>query len=72
MDAYLAEVERTRQPLRLLRDDREVARLMPSDLNARTDESDASHDEALEKLRGSILWQGDVISPIDEVWEAEQ
>ena len=50
----------TGQPLTILRDGKPIARLVPV------------RDDPRRRLRGSIVWQGDVISPIDEKWDAEQ
>lgn len=58
--AIIDRVLSSGQPLTILRDGKPVARLVPM------------NDDPRRRLRGSILWQGDVVSPIDEKWDAEQ
>ena len=59
----LEEVRQTRQPLLVTRHGKpvvEISPYMPRDT------------EQLNPLKGSLLFEGDVISPIDEKWDSAQ
>ena len=59
--ALLEEVRETRQPILVTRHGRPVAEIRPYA---------PSHVARVNPLKGSILYQGDLISPIDEHWES--
>jgi prevent-host-death family protein len=59
--ALLEEVRETRQPLLVTRHGRPVVEISPYV------PKDASRTNP---LKGSILFQGDLISPIDEKWDS--
>ena len=54
------ELATSGETLTILRHGKAVARLVPLTTDPRR------------RLCGSIIWQGDVISPIDEKWDADQ
>jgi len=56
----LDEVEATRQPLTITKHGKPVARLVP--IEPRKDPFGA--------LKGSVMYEGDIISPIDVEWNA--
>jgi prevent-host-death family protein len=59
----LDEVAETREPLIVTKFGKPVARLVPI------------HPEKFDiigAMRGSVLWEGDIISPIDVEWDAMQ
>lgn len=57
--ALLDEVNETGEEIIITRRGKPVARLVPVER------------EPWKSLIGSVTWQGDIISPIDEEWEAE-
>ena len=57
--AILDEVQRTRRPVVVTKHGKPVARLVPID-----------EPQPEVSLKGSILEEGDLISPLDEVWFA--
>jgi prevent-host-death family protein len=59
----LDEVAETREPLIVTKHGKPVAKLVP------IPEQKVSLRGA---LRGSVLWEGDIISPIDVEWEANK
>lgn len=56
--ALLDEVAETGEELVITKRGEPVARLVPMG------------DVGAADLRGSVLWEGDLVSPIDEVWDA--
>ena len=58
--ALLDEVAATGRPIVVTKRGRPVARLVPVD------------DQDVPSLRGSIVHEGDVVSPIGEHWNAER
>ena len=59
--ALLEEVRQTRQSLLVTRHGKPVAEISPY----------TPHDrDAVNPLKGSILYQGDLIAPIDEKWDS--
>lgn len=59
--AILEEVRQTRQPLTVTRHGRPVAEIVPCDIR---DESKRN------PLKGSVLHQGDLLSPITVSWKS--
>ncbi|MBM3545446.1 MAG: type II toxin-antitoxin system Phd/YefM family antitoxin [Alphaproteobacteria bacterium] len=59
--ALMDEVERTGQPLVITKRGRPVARLVPEI---------AASQSLFGSMRGSAVILGDIISPLDEPWEA--
>lgn len=59
--ALLEEVRQTRQPLLVTRHGRPVAEISPYV---------AKNGNAENPLKGSILFQGDLIAPLDEKWDS--
>lgn len=59
--ALLEEVRQTRQPLLVTRHGKPVAEISPYVPNGRT---------ATNPLKGSILYQGDLVAPIEEQWDS--
>lgn len=59
--ALLEEVRQTRQPLLVTRHGKPVAEISPFVAQNDTDEN---------PLKGSVLFQGDLISPLDERWDS--
>lgn len=55
------EVAETRQPLVITKRGKAVARLIPEPPKKQT---------LFGSMKGSVLWEGDIISPTDEEWEA--
>ncbi len=60
----LDEVAETREPLVITKFGKPVARLVPIVPVAQP------HEGLRGALRGSVLWEGDIISPIDVEWDA--
>ncbi len=58
----LDEVAETREPLIITKHGKPVAKVVP--IPARR--------EIFGVLKGSVLWEGDIISPIDVEWEANK
>jgi prevent-host-death family protein len=58
----LDKVAEDRQPLIITKHGKPVAQLVPIQDVVRVDPIGA--------MRGSVLWEGDIISPIDVEWEA--
>jgi prevent-host-death family protein len=58
--SVLDEVESTRRPVVVSKRGRPVARIVPAQ------DSDSSD------LRGSVIWAGDLVSPVGDDWEADQ
>jgi prevent-host-death family protein len=58
--ALLDRVARTHEPLVVTKRGRPVAKLVPVE------------PESAPSLLGSILYEGDIVSPLDEEWEADQ
>lgn len=58
------QINRTHEEVVITKHGKPLARLMPFEpvLNA----------DIFGRLRGSVLEQGDLISPIDEVWDADR
>jgi prevent-host-death family protein len=56
----LDEVAANRQPLIITKRGKPVAQLIPV----------AAERNIVGAMRGSVLWEGDIISPIDVEWEA--
>jgi prevent-host-death family protein len=61
--ALLEEVRETRQPLLVTRHGRPVVEISPY---AAKDAAQAN------PLKGSVLYQGDLVSPVDEKWDSAQ
>ena len=59
--ALLEEVRRTRWPLLVTRHGRPVAEISPYAPKGRA---------APNPLRGSVLYQGDLVAPLDEKWHS--
>jgi len=59
--ALLEEVRQTRQPLLVTRHGKPVAEISPYI---------PREMDPVNPLKGSILYQGDLISPIDEKWDS--
>jgi prevent-host-death family protein len=59
--ALLEEVRQSRQSLLVTRHGKPVAEISPFVAHNDTDEN---------PLKGSVLFQGDLISPIDESWDS--
>jgi prevent-host-death family protein len=59
--ALLEEVRQTRQPLLVTRHGKPVAEISPYMPKSR---------EEMNPLKGSVLHEGDVLSPIDEKWDS--
>ena len=59
----LDEVAQTRKPLIVTKFGKPVAQIVPIP---------PARVELFGALRGSILWEGDIISPIEDEWEANQ
>ena len=57
----IAEVAVTRRPLVLTKRGKPVARLVPEP---------RGKQKLFGSMKGSVLWEGDIISPIDVEWEA--
>jgi prevent-host-death family protein len=55
--SLLDEVEKTGETLIVTRQGKPVARVIPF--------------ERPRPLLGSVVWEGDIVSPIDEEWDAE-
>jgi hypothetical protein len=62
-------VARTRQPLLITRRDKAVAQISPFS-SSKTRGKKAIRAKPLNPLEGSILYEGDLISPIDVKWKA--
>lgn len=60
----LDQVAADRQPLVITKHGRPVAQLVPMPAQERIDPFGA--------MRGSVVWMGDVISPLENEWEAGQ
>lgn len=58
----LDEVAQTREPLIITKRGKPVAQLVPAPAKDWVDPIGA--------MRGSVIWEGDIISPIDVEWEA--
>lgn len=58
--ALLDEVERTSRPIIVTKRGRPVAQVAPLPARKRP------------KLKGSIVFQGDLVSPLDEIWDADR
>jgi len=58
----LDEVAEKREPLIITKHGKPVAQLVPFQEVERVDPVGA--------MRGSVLWEGDIISPVDVEWEA--
>jgi prevent-host-death family protein len=56
----LDKVAEDRQPLVITKHGKPVAQLVPMPTN----------QSIIGAMRGSVLWEGDIISPIDVEWEA--
>ena len=59
----LDEVAQTRKPLIVTKFGKPVAQIVPIP---------PTRVELFGALRGSVLWEGDIISPIEDEWEANQ
>jgi prevent-host-death family protein len=59
--AFLEEVRRTRRPLLVTRHGRPVAEISPYV---------SKKGRSANPLKGSILFQGDLISPVGEKWDS--
>jgi prevent-host-death family protein len=57
----LDEVAETRKPLVITKRGKAVARLVPEP---------KGKQKLFGSMKGSVLWEGDIISPIDVEWEA--
>lgn len=57
--ALLDEVAQTREPLVVTKRGKPVAKVVPV-------------EDGIPSLHGSILWQGDLVSPIDVQWDASR
>lgn len=55
------EVAEKRQPLVITKRGKPVARLVPEP---------AKKQALFGSMKGSVLWEGDIISPVDVEWEA--
>ena len=64
---YLDRVSRERQEVVVTRYGKPVAKLVPIE-----PEEGAEPHSLFGSLRGSVTFCGDIISPIDEVWDAER
>jgi antitoxin (DNA-binding transcriptional repressor) of toxin-antitoxin stability system len=62
-------VTRTRQPLLITRRGKAVAQISPFSYS-KTRGKKAMRAQPLDPLEGSILYEGDLISPIDVRWKA--
>jgi prevent-host-death family protein len=58
----LDEVAETREPLIITKHGKPVAKVVPI----------PERREIFGALKGSVLWEGDIISPIDVEWEANK
>ena len=58
----LDEVAETRQTLVITKHGRPVAQLVPMPQEL----------ELIGAMRGSVLWEGDIITPLENEWEAAQ
>jgi prevent-host-death family protein len=58
----LEEVRQTRQPLLVTRHGKPVAKISPYT---------PKRSEQLNSLKGSVLFEGDIISPLEEKWDCE-
>jgi prevent-host-death family protein len=56
----LDQVAQTRQPLIITKHGKPVAQVVPV----------PAKKNIIGAMRGSVLWEGDIISPIDVEWEA--
>jgi prevent-host-death family protein len=56
----LDQVAEKREPLVITKHGKPVAQVMPM----------PAQDQLFGSMRGSVLWEGDIISPIDVEWEA--
>jgi prevent-host-death family protein len=56
----LDQVAKDRQPLIITKHGKPVAQLIPA----------PAQEQLFGSMRGSVLWEGDIISPIDVEWEA--
>lgn len=61
--ALLQELQDTDEPLIVTKHGRPLAEVRPCRDDLET---------ALQKFRGSVVYSGDIVSPIDEEWEAER
>ena len=59
----LDEVAETRKPLIVTKPGKPVAKVVPIP---------QAHVQLRGALRGSVLWEGDIISPLDVEWEANK
>jgi prevent-host-death family protein len=57
----LDEVAETRRPLVITKRGKAVARLVPEP---------KGKQKLFGSMKGSVLWEGDIVSPIDVEWEA--
>ncbi|MBT9330708.1 type II toxin-antitoxin system Phd/YefM family antitoxin [Paracidobacterium acidisoli] len=58
----LDEVARTNEPLVITKHGRPVAKVVPM----------PPEGDLVGSMRGSVVWQGDIISPLENEWEAAQ
>jgi prevent-host-death family protein len=61
-------VRRTRQPLLITRKGKPLAQISPY-ISRKMRGKKAKRIEPLNPLEGSVLYEGDLISPIDEKWD---
>lgn len=61
--ALMDDVERTGQPLVITKRGKPVARLVPAS---------SGRDSLFGMMKGTVIIKGDIISPLDEPWEALQ
>jgi prevent-host-death family protein len=57
----LDQVAQTGEPLIITKHGRPVAQLLPPPVE---------RQELFGSMKGSVLWEGDIVSPIDVEWEA--
>lgn len=60
--AYLDQVQRTRAEIVLTKHGRPVAKLVPVEEGAQ---------EVFGRLAGTVQIHGDIVHPLDEIWEAD-
>jgi prevent-host-death family protein len=58
----LDQVAETRQPLIITKFGKPVAKLVPVE--------EAKNVDLFGAMRGSVIWEGDIISPLDVEWDA--
>lgn len=57
----ITKMDKTKNPIVITKNGHSIAKLIPF-----------KNENNLEALRGSVKYYGDIISPIDESWEADK